>query len=150
MYLYYSFCVSGAGYRSWPWGRIRYDENYDVVLLRNESDTEKSTKYLKYQSLYIEQAFIKHHYSEAYIPFAELPNQTWSTWLLFLLCALKTPHVHLSQNICYSLLQLFISLSVSFTSLGKAYEKMIHSKRNTNDHETYKKTFKLNQNNSAN
>lgn len=74
MYLYYSFCVSGAGYRWWPWGRIRYDENYDVGLLRNESDMEKSTKYLKYQSLHIEQAFIKHHYSEVCIPFSELAN----------------------------------------------------------------------------
>lgn len=74
MYLYYSFCVSGAGYRWWPRGRIRYDENYDVGLLRNESDMEKSTKYLKYQSLHIEQAFIKHHYSEVCIPFSELAN----------------------------------------------------------------------------
>lgn len=104
MYLHYSFCVSGAGYRSQPWSRIRYDENHDVGLLRNESDTEKSTKYLKLRSLHIERACIKIHYSNACNPFAELPNQTWFARMLSLPWALKEPPFKGLVNLYYNYL----------------------------------------------
>lgn len=60
MYLHYSFCVLGAEYRPQLWSRIRYDENHDDGLLRNDSETQEPTRYLKHQPLHIEQSFIKH------------------------------------------------------------------------------------------
>lgn len=124
MHLHYSFCVSRAGYRSWPWSRIRYDGNHDVGLLRNESDTEKSKKYLKLRSLHIERACIRIHYSNACKPFAELPNQTWFAWMLSLPWALKEPMfipfkglVHLYYNCLFP----YLSPSLLYKSLKDTY-----------------------------